>query len=144
MTGEDADRFAEGARLALGLPSDVPARGWIVWRPSSQVASHYLIEFGEPQAVIAVAAVDAETGELQSSARLPGSGQHMVVSDRDALALARLPDGRARLVWSPSRQTASPLYPIWEVLPAEEMGDAVYVDMSGRVWPRLEPGGPGG
>lgn len=144
MTGDDAERLAERARLALGLPRNVPARGWMVWRPASEYTSHYLVEFGEPHAVIAVAAVDAETGALQSSARLPGSGPHVVVSDRDALALARRPDGRARLVWSPSRQSASPLYPIWEVHPADEMGEAVYVDMSGHVWPRLEPGGPGG
>lgn len=52
--------------------------------------------------------------------------------------------GQARLVWAPSRQSASMLYPLWEVRDADEEEPPVFVDLAGRVWPAIEPGGPGG
>jgi hypothetical protein len=104
--------------------------------------SYYLVLFGPNDATTAVAAVDAESGELLAWARLPGSGPHLVVSGTAAAARAGMSErSTVRLVWQPSRQSRSPLYPLWEV---RTDGEGVYVDHAGRTWPRLERGGPGG
>jgi hypothetical protein len=137
-------RMADRARATLGLEEGVPARHWDVWRPVGSVVSHLLVEFGDPSAAIAVAAVDSTNGDVLSSARLPGQAPHIGVDEATALIAAGRPGGRARLVWSPSRQSASPLYPLWEVRSASNSGEPVYVDLAARVWPALEPGGPGG
>ena len=144
MTHEGLEALVERAREALELPRDTPAHSWLVHAPTEGKSAYALIVFGEPSAAVAVTAVDPMTGELLSSARLPGTGPHLAMDEGRALAVARRPDGRARLVWQASRQTASPLYPLWEVSGADPGEPALYVDQAGRVSPAIEPGGPGG
>lgn len=144
MTDEGLSRLIERARTALDIPEGTPARGWAVHPASEEVRDYALVELGEPSAVVAVAAVDSRTGDLLTWARLPGTGPHLRLGEVAALDAASRPGGRARLVWRPSRQSQSMLYPLWEVRGPHEEEAPVYVDHAGTVWPAIEPAGPGG
>jgi hypothetical protein len=130
------------ARGALGLPASVTGRAWRTRRLDRPGDAYYLVVFGPEDAAVAVAAVDARSGEVQSSARLPGAAPLPVVDAARALELAGVGDGaQAELVWRPCRASRSPLYPLWEV---RSGADPVYVDQQGKLWPQLDPAGPGG
>ena len=144
MTDAELVALVAAARNGLVLPADTPARAWWVFSPAAEEAMYALVELGGPDGAVGVAAVERRTGSLLSSTRLPGQERHVVLDEARALELAGHPAGRARMVWTPSRQTASPLYPLWEVRGTSTSPGAVYVDLAGRPWPRLEPGGPGG
>lgn len=138
---ESEERALEHARLALDLAGTTPGEARTVFRPGETEPSYFLVTMGEPDATVAVATIDVPTGELSTSARLPGSGPHLAVDADRARQLAGLVGGRARLVWVASRQTRSPLYPVWEVTGGDR---TAYVGVQGDLWPALEPGGPGG
>lgn len=141
MNEPPADEAVAAARVRLDIAPDVAVRVWPVWPPEGPGPAYRLIEFGDPGAVVGIAAVDALGGQVMSSAHLPGTGPHLSLTKAEAVERAGLSDAAARLVWSPSRQSRSPLYPIWEVRAGREL---VFVDLQGNVWPALEPGGPGG
>jgi hypothetical protein len=137
----DAEAAIDRLRVAVGAGGADPGRAWPVYDPDGEQPLYFLVELGPPAAVIAVGAVDARTGEVMSHARLPGSRSHLAVDAEDAKRIAGMPAGaHARLVWRPSRQSASPLYPLWQVRHGTKAG---YVDLGGRVTPQLDPGGPG-
>jgi len=137
-----AEEVRERARAALEVEPTVPASAVRVHRLDVPGRSYYLVLFGRPDATTAVAAADADTGELLTWGRLSGTGPQLSLSAADAVRRAGgARGGAARLVWRPSRQSRSPLYPLWEV---EAKRTHVYVDQAGTVWPRLDPGGPGG
>lgn len=139
LTAEDAQELA---RTALGLEPSILSEALRVDRLDAPGEAYYLVLFGRPEATTAVAAVDAASGQLLGSAQLSGRGPHLVVSRLEAAARASVSERfAARLVWQPSRQSRSPLYPLWEV--RADAGSA-YVDQAGRTWSRLERGGPGG
>jgi hypothetical protein len=139
LTGDEA---SEGARVALGLDSSVPAFAWPVDRLDAPGGSYYLVLFGPLEASVAVAAVDAATGDVLTSARLSGSVPHLPLSKQEAAERAGLPtESVTRLVWQPSRQSRSLLYPLWEVRRGSRIA---YVDRHGSRWPRLDPAGQGG
>lgn len=140
MTGEEA---IASARSGLGLDPRAGARAWHVRRLDRDGAAYYLVVFGEEDAAVAVATVDAAAGRVESSARLPGGGPHLVVGRARALELAGLgAASRAELVWRPCRASYSPLYPLWEVTGAG--GARRFVDQQGGVWPSPGEAGPGG
>ncbi|MGH3104478.1 MAG: hypothetical protein ACRDN6_10345 [Gaiellaceae bacterium] len=142
QSGLTPGRALERARAELGIEASVNGEAELVDRIDEDGVAYFLIVFGEPTSSIAVAAIDRAGGGLLSSARLPGAGPHRSVNAAEAIERAGLEgSSTARLVWKPSRQSRSPLYPLWEVRAAE---GTVYVDEQGRVWPELEPGGPGG
>ena len=100
----------------------------------AQLAPHDAIagaRRGPPDAAVGVATVNSATGEVGSSARLPGHGPHLEIDAARARALAGAdPDARTELVWHPSVSSKSALYPLWEVeLPH---GNA-YVDQTGAL-----------
>ena len=140
MTGSPADAVA-AARTTLDISAREVARVWDVWDPDDDRLAYRLVEFGRPDTVVGIAMVGVVDSDVMSSARLPGTGPHLTVSDEDARTRAGRPGALVRLVWRASRASRSPLYPIWEVRSGSER---VYVDMTGRVWQALEAGGPGG
>jgi hypothetical protein len=130
------------AREALSLGSGIPARAAYVARLDRQGTGYYLIWFGEENATVGVAAVDAAGGEVLSHASLPGSGPHLAVTAEEASRRAGAKgNGTPRLVWRPCRASFSMLSPFWEV-PTER--GLVYVDQQRHLWIQLESGGPGG
>jgi hypothetical protein len=144
MTDAELATLVAAARHGLALPADTPARAWWVYPPAGEEAIYALVELGGTHGAVGVAAVERGTGSLLSSARLPGQERHVALDEARALELAGHPAGHPRLVWAPSRQSASPLYPLWEVSGTSTSPGAVYVDLQGRTWQRLDPGGPGG
>ena len=95
--------------------------------------TYFLVTLAEAGGAGLIAAVDAVTGEVISSARLERIERHRLPGKAEAIARAAYPDdAAARRVWAPSRATRSPFYPLWEL--TAESG-RVYVDMSGKVWP---------
>jgi hypothetical protein len=131
MTPVSSHAATELARASLGLAAALPAAADRVLR-LDRAASYYLIRFGAPNACVAVAAVDTETGSVLSSARLEGRAGHLPVDAALARRLAGAPaDVPARLVWSPAAPSRSPLYPFWHI---ETADGARYVDQERRVW----------
>jgi hypothetical protein len=102
---------------------------------------YFLVVFGETNAPHAIAAVDALSGDVASSARFERQRKAWLSDAPTATALAQLPaPAVARLVWSPSRASLSPLYPLWEIAHGAQR---VYIDRDGRRWDSLTPAGPG-
>src|SRR5215212_6730616 len=105
--GSPSARACEAARAALGLGAAVPATAAPVHAVEDDEPRYFLVVLGPVEAPVGVAAVDARTADVMTSARLPGERPHLVLDARDAVRGAGLPDaGEARLVWQPSRQSA--------------------------------------
>src|SRR5438067_2342236 len=120
-------------RRALGLDAAVTARACLTRRLDRPGRAYYLVLFGDDRATVAVGAVEAASGEIETSARLAGERPHLSVDADRAIRLAGLGDRvEAALVWKPCRASRSPLDPIWEVRAA---GGTRYVDQQGQVWP---------
>ena len=142
MPEEPIDGAIERARTALSLGREIPGSAAHVARIDRPGTGYYLVRFGAENATLAVAAVDAASGEVLSYAKLPGSGPHLAVTAEEATRRAGAkPIGTPHLVWRPCRASFSMLFPLWEIPTA--MG-SVYVDQQRRLWTVLEPGGPGG
>ena len=132
-----ADEVITHASLALGDVDTLQAQIWRVERLDHPDRVYYVVVFGDEQAAIAVAAMDAYTGELLSAARLPGVRAHLSIDTRQALQIAGLADTAiAKLVWRPCRASLSPLYPIWQV---SSVAGTVFIDQNGGRWDRLSP-----
>ena len=101
--------------------------------------AYFLVILAEAEGAGLIAAVDAVTGEMISSARLERIERHRLPGKAEAIERAACPgDATARRVWAPSRASRSPFYPLWELTAGNER---VYVDMSGKLWPApLESG----
>jgi hypothetical protein len=132
----------ERVREALSLGNRIPGRAAYVARLDRPGTGYYLVWFGAENATMAVAAVDAASGEVSSHADLPGSGPHLAVTAEEATRRAGATGiGTPRLVWRPCRASFSMLFPFWEVTTA---GGLVYIDQQRHLWTELEAGGPGG
>lgn len=130
------------ARTTLALGESTPGRAWQVRRLDRSSEVYYIVQFGDSIASVAVATVDANTGEIGVYATLPGVGPHIAVDAQLAIELAG--GGRAtqaELVWMPCRVSKSPLYPLWEV---KIQGSTKYVDQQRQVLDNLDPARLGG
>jgi hypothetical protein len=130
------------ARERLELNDSTPARAFLVSRRDPPRGAYYLVVLGDPSAALAIAAVDATSGEVTHWATLSEAGSHPPL-DREA-AIRRAGGSsrrRAELVWRSSHVSQSPLYPFWEIDTGDEV---VYVDHAGRVWSSLESRTRGG
>ncbi|HXN47460.1 MAG TPA: hypothetical protein VN893_12515 [Bryobacteraceae bacterium] len=120
----------------------MPARASYVARLDQLGAGYYLVIFGEEVGAVGVAAIDGETGDVSSHARLAGTRAHLPITAARALELGDAGAfGSPRLVWRPCRASQAMLSPIWEIQTA---GGPVYVNQQGRRWTQLDPAGPGG
>jgi hypothetical protein len=131
VTGVSEEDAVARVRAAVGATNRVAGRAWPVRRLDRPDETYYLVVLGDERASVAVGTVNAATGEVGSSAQLPGRGRHPAVDAERAKAMAGAGDAaRAELVWRPSAVSKSPLYPVWEVsLPT----GTVYVDQAGSV-----------
>lgn len=130
------------AKTKLGLGESTPGRPWRVRRFDRTSEAYYLIELGDSNAVVGIATVDTDTGEVGVYANLPGVRAHMAVDAQLAIELAAGGEAaQAELVWMPCSASKSPLYPLWEV---RTLGGVKYVDQQRRVVDKLEPARPGG
>jgi len=137
-----ADEAIARARTEMGLDAAVPARAWRIRRLDRAADAYYLVVFGEPDAAVAVTTVGAASGEVRTSAHLPGVRPHLLIDAAQAVTLVGLGDSaQAELVWRPSRASRSPFYPLWEVRSATRR---VYVDQQGVVWQALDMAGHAG
>lgn len=131
MTDLSANEAVARVRAAVGVANSITGRAWPVRRLDRSDETYYLVVLGDESASVAVGTVNAATGDVGSSARLPGHGPHLEVDAQRAKALAGAAEtASAELIWRPSAVSKSPLYPIWEVtLPS----GTVYVDQAGSV-----------
>jgi hypothetical protein len=136
------DASVAAARRALGVDASSPARAWRVERLSAGAGGYLLVVFGAPHVTV-VAALDAESGEVLESARLPVGGAHALIDAEEAIRRADVGAGAAaRLVWEPSGATRSRFYPLWEI---RRGGHVVWVDgVRGVVFTSLESSSGGG
>jgi len=130
------------ARERLGLRPGICASASPVLRIDPPDGIYYLVVFGEPEAAVAVAAIDSATGEVISCATLPGTAPHILIDAEAASRRAGLRGrSRARLVWRSCPGSRSLLYPLWQI---STNRDTIYVDQQGRIWPSLESRTRGG
>ena len=135
-----AEQAIRLTRSALGVAASLPGQATRVTRLDGGDA-YYLVVVGSPRAAVGVAAVNAMNGDVETSARLPGTGPHVLIDERAARALIGDPDAAVDLVWRPSRASRSQLYPVWRV---RSGGVDTYVDLTGRRWPELGERASGG
>lgn len=129
------------ARRLLELRENIPAQGWRVERLDRPGEAYHLVIFGGKRRSIAVAAVDASSGELLSHARLPGERSQLEIDERKAVRLAGLGDAVAgKLVWKPCAASFSMFYPLWQITGSS---CTVYVDQQGCRWDELTAADPG-
>lgn len=142
MTRITQEEAINAAKTKLGLSESTPGRAWPVRRLDRPPEVYYLVQFGDSSASVAVATVDANTGEIGIYASLPGVGPHIAVGARLAIELAGGGQAaQAELVWMPCRVSKSPLYPLWEV---RIQGVTKYVDQQRKVLDSLDPASLGG
>jgi hypothetical protein len=135
VTTEEA---IQKAATILGINKSVPGRALLVQRLGNPSEDYYLVEFGYPNSVVGVAAVNAHTNNVGVYAHLPGIGPHLSVTKEEAINLAA--DGKyasTQLIWTPCALSKSPLYPIWEV---KTDFSTKYVDQQRNVQEELEKG----
>jgi hypothetical protein len=138
-----ADAAVASARAALGLDAREPVRTWRVARMHPGERDFLLVIFGEAERATAIAAVDAISGQVLESARLPGTQPHSLLTAEEAIRRAGLgAETQAQLVWDPSPATRSRFYPLWQLQTAE---GPVWVDsVRGTVWQTLAASKQGG
>jgi hypothetical protein len=131
------------ARTALGLDAAALARAWPVARMRPGENAFTLVVFGPPERASAIAAIDAVSGAVLESARLPGHGPHTLLGADGAIQRAGFaPGAEALLLWDPSPASRSRFYPLWQL---RDAGRTVWVDsVRGLVWPTLEGPRAGG
>ncbi len=132
-----ADMSIQRARETLALNTDTPARAYYVSRLDRPGRGYYLVIFDSRGAAV----VDAQSGEINSYARLTGVAPQLPL---DALRAAELAGAALIeppiLVWSPGRASLSMFCPFWQV---RTSSGVVYIDQQGHRWTTLEPAGPG-
>lgn len=129
------------ARAETQVGATAPAQAWHTRRLDRPGESYYLVVIGYERAARALAVVDASSGAVKSSARLPGTGRHVIIGPEEAIDRAALGgNANAELVWQPSQVSRSMLFPFWEISRGNQ---TVYVDQLGNVWNELLPAGPG-
>ena len=85
--------------------------------------------------------VDATDGSLIAHAAVQHVQRPWLIDEERAAEIAGCAQPvEARLVWTPSRATRSPFYPLWEI---STMLERVWVNQSGGVYQELTPAGPG-
>lgn len=129
------------ARAHLGVADSAPSRVVLVQR-LDRADRYFLVALGEGTENVGLATVGANSGEIQTSARITGGKELNCLDAREAIRLAGFHDDAvAELVWQPCRISQSPFDPFWEVRSPDA---TAYVDQRGKVWTKLLPGGPGG
>jgi hypothetical protein len=120
VDGTDLTAAVVLARRAVGSPADgLPAEAVIV-RRLDRDSEYALVSLGLPGEPGWVAAVDPATGVMSWAANQSGS----TVPSRPAGLT-----GDATLVWQPSVQSRSPLYPLLRLSGPD---GEVFVDLDGR------------
>jgi hypothetical protein len=139
-----------GARIseerAIGVATEaaqvpgLPVAAHLVERLDGQ-HPYFLVHFGEPGGAGAAIMVDAVDGSVMARAAVERVEQPWLIKKERAVEIAGCAQpGEARLVWTPSRATRSPFYPLWEISTAS---GRVWVDQSERMWRELTPPGQG-
>lgn len=106
---------------------------------------YYIVPFAFENNITLVAEIDAEDASLHSLTQIPRGGSYPLLTSREALNLAHsyFPEynlGNPRLIWTPCRETASTLYPFYQIA---HSGGSLYISMSGHVYSDLSPFGLG-
>ncbi|TMQ02184.1 MAG: hypothetical protein E6J91_53315 [Deltaproteobacteria bacterium] len=127
------------------MADDVEAEALVLHHLDPPAHESLFVVFGPADRAIGVALVDASTGALEASAKLPGTGRALPVDAGAARAIAGADQAAdVRLAWRPSRASMSPMLPLWEVRAGD--ADPVYIDQHGRTWTAAQlttPGAPG-
>ncbi len=124
----------------MGIERSVAARALWITRINGDAEDYYLILFGPSSGTTAVATVGAESGRIQSSAKLSGLRPHLSISAEDAENIVRSahpieePSWQVAAVWKPSPASWSPFYPLWKV--SSEVS-TYYIDQQGKIWTEL-------
>jgi len=133
----------EVAAAYAGAHSGVPL---LITRLDQPDRDYYLVPWQDQRGVVLVVQVDASSGEMASAAALAKPIRRLVMSADEARHLVETQlnkrvIGEPRLVWQPSRESASPLQPLYHL--SVDGGDA-FVAVDGSVYRSLTPFGKGG
>jgi hypothetical protein len=139
----DFDKNPEVAAAYRSGHAGVPL---LVARLDKPDRDYYLVPWQEERGIVLIVQVDASSSEMLSVVVLPAPVPHIVMSPDEArrIVKTRLKQrmvGEPKLVWQPSRESASQLQPLYHI--AIEGGD-VFVGVDGSVYRSLTPFGKGG
>ncbi len=143
MADGATDKAIESARAELGLESTSSAQAYVVANLAQPGGDYFLVVFHKNGKDIAIATVGRASYDVMSHAQLTNVTAHLVVSAKDARALAgSSPDADVHLVWRPGVATKSMFYPVWKVTTST---GPLYVNQEGNLYetimPLLSPGG---
>jgi hypothetical protein len=125
MNQADLDAAADLARAAVGAADDVPVETLPV-RRLDRDASYVLVRLGRAGEPGWIAAVDPGTADVMTWAGNASGGSTVPAVDPGEMGM----DAERELVWRPSAQSRSPLYPLLRWVTSE--GER-FVDLSGTV-----------
>lgn len=139
-------RTIEDPEMASAYAGGHSGTALLVKRIDQPDRDYYLVPWQDQRGVVLVAQVDASSGEMSSAAVLPTPLPSIVMSPAEARRIveARLKlrvTGEPILVWRPSRESASPLQPLYRV---EVDGGEAFVGVDGSVYRSLTLFGKGG
>jgi hypothetical protein len=124
MDQADLDTAAALARAAVGAADDVPAETVPV-RRLDRDASYVLVRLGRPGEAGWVAAVDPLASDVMTWARNESGASTVPTEDPEYEGVLD-----RELVWRPSAQSRSPLYPLLRLV---KSGGEVFIDVAGTV-----------
>lgn len=131
MRQADLDAAVALARAAVGAQEALPADAWPV-RRLDRDAYYVLVRLARAGEPGWLAAVDPGTGDVMTwAANMTGSTTVPALPPNLEVV------GNRELVWRPSLQSRSPLYPL---LRLETSRGQVFVDLSGRICSDLSNG----
>ena len=130
MDQADLDAAAALARAAVGAADDVPVEALPV-RRLDRDASYVLVRLGRPGEPGWIAAVDPAAADVMTWASNPSGASTVPGGEPGEVAG---PGVDRELVWRPSAQSRSPLYPLLRLVTPE--GER-FVDLAGTVSTRL-------
>lgn len=143
--GLEVFRFDDPAAAAARL-SGHAGTPLLVERLDMPQRDYYLVPWQDYRGIVIIVQVDAWNGKMSSLAVLPVPSKRLMMTPQEArrsveTKLAEAVLGEPRLVWQPSRESASPLQPLYHVRTAS--GD-VFVSSEDSIYRSLTPFGRGG
>ena len=145
---EESRRGVQRVPAAAAISATAhPGEPLLVTRIDQPHGDYYLVPWEDERGIVLVVQVNAWTGAAAAVVPFPTPQRRLVMSPDEArsAASARLATAviaEPRLVWQPSRESASALMPLYQVITAN--GDNAFVAADGSVFRSLTPFGRGG
>lgn len=132
--------------MAFALANACAGEPVLVRRPDAADLDYFLVPWQSADGIHLIVQVSAKTGSMLGAAQLDRPVLQMVMSDSEALRIAKLESGRPItdkpiLMWRPCRESSSPYQPFYRIRTQD--GDR-FIGSDGSIHPALTPFEKGG